>query len=261
MRIDVRPAITERDRDAAFRLRHQMYAQALGYRPGEEPDRHRDRFDAAPTSLTLNGSVDGRVLATLRVSRDDARLGLPTDTSFDHRASGVFPDEALASLSHLCCGPETRGLEDVLDALLRTAYEWIQQHGGDRILAAFSPPMRGFMTRFGFQEMTTAPCIDRVLGVPMVPMTRLLPHASVPIAHGGPQGAAPHRGTGPMGDRAADPHAQAAKPRDGGMLLLLTDDGRVVQMGRHGADDSPAKAPMISRRPAIHNGTWRYIWS
>lgn len=70
-RFEVVPGLTEALRDAAYRLRHAVYCQDLGFEPLQPDGREVDRYDAQSTPLLVRHVPTAEFVACARLVRAD----------------------------------------------------------------------------------------------------------------------------------------------------------------------------------------------
>src|ERR1700690_3985712 len=84
-RVEHRPAISEADREAAYRLRYEAYLRQNLLNQGVEAMLYDDVYDTSPNSLTTMTYIEGELASTVRVHviADEAAVSPAID---------VFPD-------------------------------------------------------------------------------------------------------------------------------------------------------------------------
>ena len=86
MSIRIKLAEAPEEIDAALRLRHKVFVEH-DQKFAPTPDKRLyDRFDCCSTSVVFIAIVDGQVVGTARLNRDDNTLGFPADEYFDFRS-------------------------------------------------------------------------------------------------------------------------------------------------------------------------------
>jgi histidinol-phosphate/aromatic aminotransferase/cobyric acid decarboxylase-like protein/N-acyl-L-homoserine lactone synthetase len=121
---------TQEDREAVYRLRHRVYAQELGQYPMNAEERLTDALDAFNEYVVA--LVDGEVAGFVSIT--PAWGGRYSIDKYFAREEMPFPfDEGLFEIRILTVVPELRhGPLAVL--LMRSAFEWVRNHGGKRIV-------------------------------------------------------------------------------------------------------------------------------
>lgn len=170
MCLEIRPALTASDLDRIGALRHRVFAEEGQYYPTRPDGRVLDAFDRVPTSLNLGAYRDNRLIASVRLTRDDPAFGLPTDPHYGFRSRPDIGAFGLVASSHLCCDRQARGRIGVLHALMRVAYLWVMDHQGQTVIAAFNPTVQRMMTRLGFEALERRPCLSCAMDAEIVPM-------------------------------------------------------------------------------------------
>ncbi len=170
MCLEIRPARSPEDLDRIGSLRHRVFADEGRFYPTRSDGRVLDAFDEVPTSLNLGAYRENKLIASVRVTRDDPAYGLPTDSHFDFRSRPEINPTGLVAASHLCCDPKARGRIGVLHAMMRVAYLWVMDHQGVSVIAAFNPAIQRMMTRLSFHALPDGPCRSAAMGAEIVPM-------------------------------------------------------------------------------------------
>jgi hypothetical protein len=150
----VRVATTEAEREAIFRLRHEVYVQEMGeFRDVAEEGMLRDRSD--DTARHLYVKVHDIVVGALRyhVGRDGP-FSTEDDEIYDlPRFRGVVPDEKMAILSRFCALPEYRPLLVPFKLLLQSL-PFSPEEGVELLFCDCQPHLLNLYTRLGFRNYT-----------------------------------------------------------------------------------------------------------
>lgn len=152
MSIRIKLAEAPEEIDAALRLRHKVFVEHDQKFTPTPDKRLYDRFDCCSTSVIFIAIVDGQVVGTARLSRDDNTLGFPADEYFDFR-SFCAGSLVTASLSQLAVDPEARGSLKVLNGLMMLTYYWAHINGISHCVAPFNPALTRVMERIGFKKL------------------------------------------------------------------------------------------------------------
>ena len=129
-RIQLAPA-TERDREAIYRIRHEVFARELGQHSPNLAGRLRDALD--DFNLYLVAKVEGEVAAFVSLTPPNA----PSYSMDKYIARERLPfafDGQLYEVRLLTVTPAFRGSE-LAALLMYAAFRWIEAHGGTRMMA------------------------------------------------------------------------------------------------------------------------------
>lgn len=109
-RFEVVPAVSSVLRDQAFRIRHQVYCEDLGFEPRREHGREFDEYDPHATQVLLRNVETGEFIGCARAVETDSRdplLPLPFERTCDEVLDrklidpGTLPREHIAEISRL----------------------------------------------------------------------------------------------------------------------------------------------------------------
>lgn len=122
---------TERDREAIYRIRHEVFARELGQHSPNHAGRLRDALD--DFNLYLVAKVEGEVAAFVSLTPPSA----PSYSMDKYVAREQLPfafDGQLYEVRLLTVKPAFRGSE-LAALLMYAAFRWIEAHGGTRMMA------------------------------------------------------------------------------------------------------------------------------
>jgi histidinol-phosphate/aromatic aminotransferase/cobyric acid decarboxylase-like protein/GNAT superfamily N-acetyltransferase len=122
---------TGRDREAIYRLRHDVYARELAQHGQNEEGRLCDALDAFNTYLVA--TVEGKIVGFISVTPPGQ--GSYSMDKYVERERLPFPfDRHLYEVRLLTVVPECRGRQ-IAVLLMYAAFRWVEAHGGTRIMA------------------------------------------------------------------------------------------------------------------------------
>ena len=90
--------------------------------------------------------MDGQVVGTARLNRDDNTLGFPADEYFDFRS---FFGSSVTALESII---EARGSLKVLNGLTMLTYYWAHINGISHCVAPFNPALTRVMERLALKN-------------------------------------------------------------------------------------------------------------
>ena len=121
---------TEADREAIYRIRHDVYAREIGQHPTNAEHRLRDSLDAHNHYLVARRH--GELLGFVSLTPPGGAYSID---KYLERGQLPFPvDEGLFEVRLLTVIPEARA-QPVAAALMFAAFRWVESHGGSRIVA------------------------------------------------------------------------------------------------------------------------------
>jgi predicted GNAT family N-acyltransferase len=150
----VRVAATEAEREAIYRLRHEVYVQEMGeFRDVAEEGMLRDPSDE--TARHLYVKVHDIVVGALRyhVGRDGPFSAEDEEIYDLRRFRDVVPDEKMAVLSRFCALPEYRPLLVPFKLLLQSL-PFSPEEGVELLFCDCQPHLLNLYTRLGFRNYT-----------------------------------------------------------------------------------------------------------
>lgn len=154
MSIRTKIAESASERHACFRLRHRVFIETEGKFPSQPANCHVDRYDAYGTSLLFLAYEKDKAVGTLRLSMDDADMGMPADDYFDFRRHLSRSENIkLANTNQLCVDPDHRGQLRIMNSLIMLAYYWGYRNDVSHVVAPFNPRLTRTMERIGFKRI------------------------------------------------------------------------------------------------------------
>ncbi len=119
------------DRDAIYRLRHEVYARELGQHAANTANRLRDALD--DWNIYLVAKVAGKIAGFVSLT-PPGRAGYSID-KYVSRDALPFPfDDRLYEIRLLTVLKPYRG-SDLATLLMYAAFRWVEAHGGTRVVA------------------------------------------------------------------------------------------------------------------------------
>jgi len=122
---------TEQDRDAIYRLRHEVYARELGQHPVNSAGELRDALDE--WNVYLIARIDGQVAGFISLTPP----GAPAYSIEKYVTRAALPfafDDQLYEIRLLTVVKPHRGRE-LATLLMYGAFRWVEAHGGTRVAA------------------------------------------------------------------------------------------------------------------------------
>jgi hypothetical protein len=152
--VEVRAAHTEAEREAIYRLRHEVYVQEMGeFRDVAEGGLLRDPSDDGARHLYVK--VHDTVVGALRYHVGKDGPFAPEDEAIYDlgRFRSVVPDENMAILSRFCALPEYRPLLVPFKLLLQSL-PFTPDDGVELLFCDCQPHLLNLYTRLGFRSYT-----------------------------------------------------------------------------------------------------------
>jgi len=128
-KLRIAPA-TARDRDAIYRLRHDVFARELAQHAENSERRLTDPLDEYNVYITASLNED--VAGFISITPPGSSYSIDKYLSRDELPFPV--DDRLHELRLLAVIPPHRGSQ-ILPALIYAAFRWVEAHGGTRIVA------------------------------------------------------------------------------------------------------------------------------
>src|ERR1043166_2817092 len=129
-KIRIAPA-SEREREAIYRLRHQVYPAELGQHSENPGGRITDALDAFNVYLTA--SLGGRIIGFVSITPPGGQ-SYSVDKYFPREAMPFAFDDGVYEVRLLTVHPSHRG-GPIASLLMYAAFRWIESRNGKRIVA------------------------------------------------------------------------------------------------------------------------------
>jgi hypothetical protein len=136
------------EREAIYRIRHDVYAVELGQHPTNPAGRLTDRLD--DVNRYLVALRDGEVAAFVSITPPN-ELGYSVDKYFDRAAMPFDVDDGTYEIRLLTVLAQHRD-DDLAATLMVAAYRWIESRGGRTVVAIGRDEVTPMYVRGGMQR-------------------------------------------------------------------------------------------------------------
>ncbi|MBF0406029.1 MAG: cyclic nucleotide-binding domain-containing protein [Candidatus Riflebacteria bacterium] len=167
MPLKLRIAATSSERDAVFKLRHQVFV-VEEKRFEMHSDRILDRFDSFPETVLLLATDEEIPIGTVRLTLNSP-AGMPALDLYDFEPFISTLSGKIASVGWLCVAESHRRRRGLVMALFKMIVNLIRKMGARHIIAPLNPGVLPLLQTIGATKIADE-VMARELGVPIVPI-------------------------------------------------------------------------------------------
>ncbi len=164
--------------DAAFRVRHEVFANEEGLLPATSSGRFVDRFDAFPGVANVIATVEGEVVGTMRFM-EYSEAGASPDDHFDFSAF-ISEAERPGACSQLVVRKEFRETPGLSFSMMAMGYMWCVQRGLTHLTGVANPSATKLFLKTGWLKCSEEVLAEK-LDTPIQPMTLDLSQLNKPF--------------------------------------------------------------------------------
>ena len=151
MAIIIKYAHTPQEKDALYRLRHQVFVEEEGYMAPTADGKIQDRFDDYATTVNIIAVDNGQVIGGVRFTQANP-LGMPPDEFFNSKSLALGASAQLGSGGQFCLLRTYRGSRLAI-YLLGMAHHWSRSQGLSHILCAVNPEIQHLLGKIGYRTV------------------------------------------------------------------------------------------------------------
>ncbi len=169
--LQMKTLITEKEKDEAYRLRHQVFAEELGWVPVNEKGREIDEYDSDCTMVGL--FAHDRLIACFRILLPTQRFMLEKEFNAIIGDYQIIKTPATIEVTRFCLADDIRkckistnfGTFPIIMALEKTFYNWCRCNDKDIAYMVVSKNFFRLLNLLGMPCTAVAPAVTMPDGV------------------------------------------------------------------------------------------------